>query len=113
MPRNHKIYLKDILNSIDEILNYTKDITVFDDYNSDIKTMRAVERNLEIIGEAVKKIPDSIKKEHQNIDWRKIAGLRDVLIHGYSDIDNEIIWEVIHEKIPKLRIHIQNILTIE
>ncbi|MDH5717702.1 MAG: DUF86 domain-containing protein [Spirochaetia bacterium] len=107
MPLNYKVYLKDILNSINEIINYTEDIKNYKKYISDTKTMRAVERNLEIIGEAVKKIPENIKNEHSDIDWRKISGLRDVLIHGYSDIDNEIIWEVISEKIPNLKKYIE------
>lgn len=110
MQRNYVVYLQDILNSIEEIELYTKDLISPKDYSNDQKTVRAVERNLEIIGEAVKKLPDSIRINYPNTEWHKIAGLRDMLIHGYSEIDNEIIWEVVKNKIPSLKINISQIL---
>lgn len=60
-------------------------------------------RNLEIIGEAVKKIPDSIKRESSKLDWRKIAGLRDVLIQGYFTVDLDIVWDIVQNKVPELK----------
>ncbi|MBM9502834.1 DUF86 domain-containing protein, partial [Leptospira sp. 201903071] len=59
---------------------------------ADILRKRAVERNLEVIGEVAKKIPDYIKLENPEVEWRQIAGLRDFIAHGYFEIDDEIIW---------------------
>jgi len=110
MPLNYVIYLTDIIASIQEIQIYTDKVHSFDEYSKDRKTCRAVERNLEIIGEAVKKIPNTTKAAHPEIEWRKFAGLRDMLIHGYSEIDDEIIWEVVNEKIPNLLSTVTKIL---
>jgi len=67
-------------------------------------TMRidAVVRNLEIIGEAAKMIPESIRVEYPNIEWRKIAGLRDILAHHYFEVDLDIVWDVVQNKLPEL-----------
>lgn len=63
----------------------------------------AVVRNLEIIGEAVKRLPDAIRKQHSDVEWRKIAGLRDILVHAYFGVDVEIIWDVIQHKLPEFK----------
>ena len=68
--------------------------------NKDEKTVDAVVRNLEIIGEAVKNITEEIRKEYNDIEWRKIAGLRDILIHHYFGINLPIIWDIVTRKIP-------------
>jgi len=67
-------------------------------------TMRidAVVRNLEIIGEAAKMIPESIRVEYPNIEWRKIAGLRDILAHHYFEVDLDIVWDLVQNKLPEL-----------
>ena len=74
----------------------------FEDFTKDRKTMDAVVRNLEIIGEAVKNIPEEIRSKHPGENWKKIAGLRDILIHEYFGVDAEIIWDVVQNKITKL-----------
>ncbi len=66
----------------------------------------AVIRNLEIIGEAVKQVPQSVRENQPNIEWRKIAGLRDILIHKYFDLNKEIIWDVVQSKLPILKAQI-------
>ena len=63
----------------------------------------AVVRNLEIIEEAVKRLPDAIRKQHSDVEWRKIAGLRDILVHAYFGVDVEIIWDVIQHKLPEFK----------
>ena len=74
----------------------------FDDFKKDKKTFHAVIRNIEIIGEAVKKLPETIRNMKPNIEQKKIAGTRDILIHEYFSIDEEIIWDIIKNKIPEL-----------
>ena len=72
--------------------------------------MDGVVRNLEIIGEAAKNVPPQIKARHPEIEWRKIAGLRDILAHEYFGVDIEVVWDVVKNKLPDLRIKIGRIL---
>ncbi len=105
MSRDYKAYLKDILDSIKKIEKYTNGI-FFDKFAADELIQDGVVRNLEIIGEAVKNIPDDVKKNIPDIDWKKIAGLRDILIHAYFGIDVEIVWDIVKNKIPELKQYI-------
>ena len=72
-------------------------------FKSDAKTSDAVIRNLEILGEAVKKVPDEIRQKQPDIEWVKIGGLRDILIHEYFGVDQDILWDVITSKLPALQ----------
>jgi len=107
MSRDYKVYLDDILEAIDKIRTYTAGMSA-DSFAADSKTFDAVLRNLEVIGEAVKRIPDEIRLQHQQVEWKKIAGLRDILIHQYFGIDAEIIWDVVHNKLPELERQIRD-----
>lgn len=75
----------------------------FDAFTKDEKTIFAVVRGLEIIGEAVKHVPPQIRQKYPEIPWREIAGMRDKVIHEYFGVDLEIIWNVVKEKIPVLK----------
>jgi uncharacterized protein with HEPN domain len=102
-------YLRHILDEtaflMDQVKGMTKDQLL---QNETLK--RAVVRSLEVIGEAVKKVPLEFRQKYDHIDWRSIAGMRDRLIHGYFEIDYDIVWEVVTEKIPVLKQEIQQII---
>ena len=102
MSRDADLYLDDIIDATENILNYTSGID-YDDFISNKMCIDAVIKNLLVVGEAVKKIPEEIKLEHPAIDWKNIAGLRDVLIHAYFRIDNDLLWDIIQNKLEDLR----------
>jgi uncharacterized protein with HEPN domain len=108
MNRDPKIYLEDILESIGRIEKYTQSLTQ-EQFENDTLVFDGTLRNPAIIGEAAKKIPDSIRKKHSEIEWKKIAGLRDIIIHEYFEMDHEIIWDIVKNKLPILKKQIRGI----
>src|SRR2546430_17266638 len=92
MPRDFRVYLEDILGAISKIRRYTDGLTK-QGFAADEKTLDAVIRNLEVIGEAVKQLPADLRARQPGLDWQKIAGLRDILIHQYFGIDVDILWD--------------------
>ncbi|MEO0107729.1 MAG: DUF86 domain-containing protein [candidate division WOR-3 bacterium] len=109
MLRDYKTYLEDIADAAAAIRKFTAGITK-DDLVADRKTRDAVVRNLEVIGEAVKKLPEAQRSRYPDVAWRRIAGLRDILIHDYFGIDMDIIWEVIQTKLPVLARRVREML---
>ncbi len=107
--RNLILFLNDILKSIQKIQKYTKGKT-YDDFIQNDLLVDGVVRNLEVIGEAVKNIPASFRKKYSSIEWKKIAGLRDILIHEYFGIDYEILWDIVKNKIPELENQMKEII---
>lgn len=85
----------------------------FEQFLSDDRTFDAIMRNLQIIGEAAKNVPQDIRVRYPEVEWRKIAGLRDVLAHAYFSLENEILWDIVQNKIPPLLEQVQHILETE
>ncbi len=106
MPRETKALFSDILDAIKKIESYSIGID-FEKFKGSQLLQDAVVRNLEIIGEAAKRISPEIRNSYPDVDWKKISGLRDILIHEYFGIDIEIIWDIIQNKLPPLRDSIQ------
>lgn len=102
-------YLEDILNAARKISRYV-DGYAYDDFVFDERTFDAVLRNLEIIGEAAKKVPAEMKAAYPGIEWRGMAGLRDVLIHGYASVSAAIVWDVVTAKLPLLADQVESLL---
>lgn len=109
MKRDYKIYLEDILSSIKSIEDFTSTLN-FESFSQDDKTSSAVVRKFEIIGEAVKQIPNDVKDRYPRIPWKEMAGMRDRLIHFYMGVDLQIIWGTIKKRLPDVKIQIEEIL---
>ena len=103
-------FLEDIIEAIEAIERFVIQMDL-EQFQNDEKTIRAVEREFEIIGEAVKKLPDTITKNYPTIPWKAIAGIRDRLIHHYWDTEVEILWKTIEESLPPFKISILQIIT--
>jgi len=101
MKREYKLFLHDILTACIDIQDFTSGMN-FDQFVQDRKTNSAVIRQFEVIGEAVKNIPEWIKDKAPDIPWKDIAGMRDRLIHGYFGIDYNLVWETTVHNIPEL-----------
>jgi len=104
-----KVFLEHILESINLISAYVSQLSK-DDFLDSHQVQDAVIRRLEIIGEAVKNLPLGFRKRHAEVPWRQIAGMRDVLIHGYFGVDLELTWKVVREDLPELEQKIARIL---
>ncbi|MFM7448828.1 MAG: DUF86 domain-containing protein [Leptolyngbyaceae cyanobacterium] len=98
MSRNLMLYLDGILSSIDKIQRYTAGLT-WEIFVANELIFDAAARNLQIIGEAVKNIPTEMRDRYPQIEWRKIAGLRNILAHTYFAVEDEIIWDIVQTKL--------------
>jgi uncharacterized protein with HEPN domain len=107
--RNPKLLLGDILESAEKIIAYTQSLT-FDEFIANSKTIDAVIRNFEIIGEAANRLPDEIKDNNDKIDWHKIRGLRNRIVHGYFGINYSIIWSIIEDYLFELIAQIKELI---
>ena len=108
MPRDSKVYLEDILEAIARIRRYTSGLSR-EAFAGDERTLDAVVRNLEVIGEAVKRLPADVRSHAPAVEWQKIAGLRDILIHQYFGIDIEILWDIVENKLPGLEAAVRSL----
>jgi uncharacterized protein with HEPN domain len=101
MSRDVGLYLADIELACRKIIRYTSGCS-FKEFTRDDEKYDAVLRNLEIIGEAVKHIPEDVREQYPKIKWRKIAGLRDIVAHEYFGISDELIWDIVQNEISPL-----------
>lgn len=104
-----KLLLEDILESAEKIITYTHNLS-YDDFVADSKTIDAVVRNFEIIGEAASRLPDIFKDNHVEIDWHKLRGLRNRIVHHYFGIDFSIIWSIKEDYLGDLIVQMKLIL---
>lgn len=109
MSPSPREYLLHILDEIDYMQAQASEKD-FDAFVEDPSLKRAFVRSLEIIGEASKKIPKDVQAKHPDIDWRKMMGMRDRLIHDYFGVDYAIVWDVAVNKLPELRVKIESLL---
>ncbi len=107
--RSAELLLEDMLESCDRILEYTNKLT-YDDFRKNYLVVDAVVRNFTVIGEAAGRIPDDFKRKHSEIDWDRIRGFRNRIVHDYFGIDYQIVWLIIENNIPELRDLIRNII---
>jgi uncharacterized protein with HEPN domain len=101
VQRDPLVYLDDILEACRSIQRYTAGLS-FEQFANDRKTIDAVVRNFQVVGEATKNIPAELRARIPKIDWRGVAGFRDVLVHKYFDIDLELTWQIIGERVAPL-----------
>ena len=109
MRREYLFFLKDILDAMEKIEEFIDDMN-FEEFIKDDKTVSAVIRKLEIIGEATKYLPAELRRKYPDLPWSSMAKLRDRLIHGYFVVDHEIVWNVIKKELPLLKPKLEKIL---
>jgi len=103
MPkRESSLYLQDIKDCIKKIEKYTEKLS-FHKFAKDEKTVDAVVRNLEIIGEVASNMPKIIRTKYKKIPWKDIVGMRNLIIHEYFGVDLDIVWETIKKRVPELK----------
>jgi uncharacterized protein with HEPN domain len=107
--KHEEPFLKHILDEISFLLKETNGLR-FEEFMQNEVLKRACSRSLEIIGEATKNLPADFKKKHKDVEWKKISGLRDKIIHYYFGVNWDILWDVIKKRLPDLKRQIENIL---
>lgn len=109
-PRNWKFRLEDICEALDHIGEYIQDIDYIS-WTQDRKTIDAVIRNLEIIGEAANHVPDSIQEKYIEVPWLQMKGMRNLLIHEYFGVDLDVLWRTVNEDLPRLKIQMRRLIS--
>jgi uncharacterized protein with HEPN domain len=102
VSRETRLFLDDIVECCDKIGRYTLGLT-FEAFRDADLVVDAVTRNLELIGEASKRVPEDLRGRYPDVPWRKMAGLRDVVVHGYFRVDVQLLWDIVQRDVPVVR----------
>jgi uncharacterized protein with HEPN domain len=100
--RDARLFLSDMAEAVEKIENWVRDIS-YEKFVADRMLQDAVVRNLEILGEAAKNIPEELRCRYSDIPWKRVAGFRDIAIHDYFGVDLEIVWKIITEGIISIK----------
>jgi uncharacterized protein with HEPN domain len=103
-------YVEDILDAMEKAEILLKNVT-YEQFKVDFRINFAVVRALEIVGEATKRLPMSLRDQYPDIPWKRMAGMRDRIIHGYDTVDLEVVWDAVKAEIPRVKPLLQQILT--
>lgn len=109
MKKDPKVFIGHIIDSIQLIESYSENLSA-DKFKKEIALQDAIIRRLEIIGEATKNIPSAFKLQHHEIPWKQMAGIRDILIHEYFDVDLDLTWQVVKRELLPLKAKLQTLL---
>lgn len=107
--RNSRAFIEEIVESISKIERYTEGLN-FEKFQNNEMVIDAVLRNLEVIGEAARRIPDEVRNKHKDIPWKRMIGLRNIVIHEYFGVDLSIIWKIATENLPQTKSLISGLL---
>jgi len=109
MSRRVSLYIHDILQNMRDAEEFIRGMSR-EQFEADKRTLNAVLRSIEVIGEAAKHVPENIRARYPNIPWKEMAGMRDKVIHFYMGVDLEAVWMVVKDRIPALRPSVEQIL---
>lgn len=109
MPRDIVLYIEDIIESTENIFSYVKGLS-FTEFERDQKTIDAVIRNFQIIGEAARKLPEELTNNYPDIQWRRIIAMRNLIIHQYFGVEMSVVWATIKDDLPLFQKQIKKLL---
>ena len=109
MKREIGDFVEDVIDAMDKALQFVEGMS-YDEFAQDSKTVFAVVRAIEIIGEAVKNMPKDIREKHPEVPWKGMAGMRDKVIHGYFGVDMKVVWDTVKKRIPEVKPLFEKIL---
>jgi uncharacterized protein with HEPN domain len=109
VSRSYRLFLQDMWEASEKILRYTRGLDLGGFVQNEL-VYDAVLRNLEVLGEAAKKVPEDVRNRYPWVEWRAIAGLRDVLAHAYFALDDATLWDIVAQKVPALAEALRQIL---